>query len=224
MTPQVVRARTSRDYATKPSPLVTARRKEREAVGRVGTLRRKLLTMERENARLRRDTAVSEAEHIAERIREGEDRRRLSDEVDRLSRQMFELRADVERRDIELRTYVDTALAEQVTHVEQRATEVAWAMIERFASSTIYGSVEQVAEVEAPVAAVSDTDMPVEASDPRGVRGTRDGRARGLAAMAEVRVVPRNKQLREERTEPPITPPDALGQLGSFFRQRPPKR
>lgn len=223
--PRIVPARTSRDYPAEPSPLLRARRKEREAVGRVDTLRRKLRRVERENVRLRHDTAVSEAEHLAERLRDGKDRRRLRDEVERLSHQMSELRAEVERRDRELRASIDAALTQQEARVEQRLVALVGWVRESFTSGTSDQSDEQVAGVEDTTADLNDADSLPPGSGRVGEPPfTQPGTAGGMAALASVRDVPRDRRLRAEGTEQPTDRAGTLEQLGRFLRQEPPKR
>jgi hypothetical protein len=222
--PRIVPARTSRDYGTR-TPLSAARRKERAALGRVEVLRQRLRTMERENARRLGDAARQEAEQLADRVSEAGVLRHLADEVGRLSRQLSELRAEVEGRDRELRVFINAALAQQEVQVEHRVAALAAWMMESGASSPSDLPVEQVAEVEVTTATMNTADPPPAGAETTGEpRGARPGLAGGMAALAGVRNIARDGRPLVEGTEPPTTRLDTLGQLGRFLRREPPKR
>ena len=213
--PRVVPARTSRDYAAKGSPLAVARRKERQAAQRVDAMRKTVRAVEGENIRLRAEASVKEARDLAERHRAEGTLGRLHDEVQRLTRQVDDLRADLERSYNELRAYVDVVVANRGLIGEESGDEV----------SSLHGTPAAAHATTLEDQEVGD-DRPGQdgsgarragevGGEPKADRGNRArgraGQDRGLSALANVRNVASDGQQR--KPEPSVV--DADGPIAS---------
>jgi hypothetical protein len=199
--PRVVPARTSRDYAAKGSPLAVARRKERQAAQRVDAMRKTARAVERENARLRVEASVKEERDLAEH-RHGEgDPGRLHAELQRLAREVVDLRAELERRDRELRAYVEAVLSKRGAAREDSRDEggsVCGTPVETRPMMLDDHEAGDDNSGRDRLAARRDGEIGGEPEADRGNQGTRGaGQDRGLSALANVRNVASDRQQRK---------------------------
>ncbi len=182
--PQVVRPRTPADYGAPGSPLAAAHRKERQAVERVQALREKVRVVERENARLRAEIGAKEERALAERHHTDEDHGRLHAEVQRLAREVADLRAELERRDNVMPAYVEAEVGNHVATEEASRAEISPGQ----GTSMEAGKRATTASCATHRGGAGEID-----GEGHGAAGNparhRDGRDRGFSALASVRNV-----------------------------------
>lgn len=184
--PQVVRPRTPADYAASGSPLAAARRKERQAIERVQALREKVRVVERENARLRAELDAKEERALGERLRTEEDHGRLYADVQRLAREVANLRAELDRRDTVVPVYVGAEVGNHVA-TEEEASRAKISPGQGTPPEDRQAGDDAVwRDASARRAGEIGGEGPAAAGNP--VRH-RDGRDRGFSALASVRNV-----------------------------------
>ncbi len=122
--PQVVRPRTPADCGAPGSPPAAAHRKERQAVERVQALREKVRVVERENAACGPRSGRRRSVRSQERHHTDEDHGRLHAEVERLAREVADLRAELERRVNVMPAYVEAEVGNHVATEEASRAEI----------------------------------------------------------------------------------------------------
>ena len=187
----VVPARTSRDYRAPRPPSTVARGKERRALQRLVALRQRVRDLECGNARLREEAAAT-AEHArAERLRADRDRQHWQGEVERLAREVGELRGRLAGGEQETRGDVADPPADPVGPRGPSRDGTGEVPPVPFAQPSV--RVEAAARAEADVAAPDNGRG--EAGPGRDDRASRGGAlGRGFKALASVRRVAPGKK------------------------------
>lgn len=221
--PRVVSARTSRDYPAVRSPLVTARRKEREARGRLNLQRQRMRALLRKLAIQRRNDSTRAAEHLKTRHRDVTSQDHLRARVDLLSQQVADAHATIAQiasRDREMQARVDQVISQHATKEQQVAalgvvvTQLV-SILRPLTSALAHAANDGVAPNETADSSGSNT------VGPPLVHVSNDPRARAHApsmqpSVATVTTPPVDVPSRPSWTQ--TTPPDTSEQLRQFLK------